>query len=309
MGDKKECAGLRNGVVLLLTLSVIVAMLATIGVLFAYLEKSKNEAYSVAAFVQANLLFRDGQQSIAQLLKNSAQDKELKNEMLETLYFAPITMQDEENKERFISIDCTALNSGVNINWLEYENNSSEEAQSLYRLARTLFDRLAEEHNIKNSAALLSKIKSDIFAQEETQAFLEQTKGIISLSQLQKIARDYRFEEDDAGIEEIAWEKYFSFDQKSLSIDAGFLSPELISLLFEIELDVVQNDWVEGDDLQAFIEKNGGDLSLFQEKIFKTEPSERMKCRINYGYQNGVYAMGFEYLEGKAGKFEFYGKQ
>ncbi len=304
---------MRSGIALLITLSVIAVMLVSVGVIFAYLEKSKNEATYMSALVQASLLFRDGKESIEGLLKNVSQDKELKKNILDTLYFAPITMQAEEDKERFATLNCTPLENGININWLGLENNSSEESQNLYRMAQLVFDRLSEQHDIIDSAALLMKIKNAVGNTVETkeisQAFIEQTKGIISLSQLQSIAREYQFESDDMNTEKIEWGKYFSFDQNSTSMDAGYLSPELISLLFDIELDMVQNDWMAGDELQPFIASHGGDLSLYQEKIFQAHPAERMRCRIQYGHQGGIYAMGFNYLEGKAEKFEFYGKQ
>jgi hypothetical protein len=143
----------------------------------------------------------------------------------------------------------------------------------------------------------------------QNQGRLERKKGIINLSQLQDIVRDYRFETDDDSVDEIIWEDYFSFSPKSKMVDANYLSAELISIFFDIQLEVVKEEWIEGDDLKTFVSSHGGNMARYNSKLFSTEVVERMKCRATYGYQSRVYAMGFEYIDQKAEKFEFYGEQ
>ncbi len=302
---------MRRGVVLFITLSVIAAMLAMVGVIFAYLEKSRDSASYTAALIQADLLFRDSKDTIAALLKQGAEDKETKKTILDTLYLAPITLQAEENEEMFTMLYCQPLDKGVNINWLGMEENSS--AQLRYNTAQTLFDELAERYNLQDSALLLKRIREAIDGQDgsnaQTQDKFTQKKGILTLSQMQDIVRDYRFEADDAAVEDIVWEKYFSFDSQDSVMDGSYLSAELIASLFDMELDLVKEEWLEGDDLKKFVAGQGGDMSRYNAKLFAAEAIERMNCRISYGYQGNVYALGFDYLEGKAEKFEFYGKQ
>ncbi len=311
MDGMQEMKRMRKGVVLFITLSVITAMLVLVGAIFAYLEKSRDNASYTSAVIQADLIFRDGKDVISALLKKGAKEKEIKKTILDTLYLAPVTIQAEEDDEMFITLDCQPLDKGVNINWLGLENNSS--AQLFYDTAQTVFDRLIEAYNIQDASLLLSHLRYAIDGEENAEARsqgrLEQKKGIIKVSQMQKIARAYRFEADDDAVENIAWDKYFSFDAESMAIDGNYLSAELIALLFDMELESVKEEWFEGDDLKAFVSSNGGDMSQYNTKLFSSEMIERMGCRISYGYQGNVYALGFDYLEGKAEKFEFFGKQ
>lgn len=302
---------MRRGVVLFITLSIIAAMLAMVGVIFTYLKKSRDNASYTAAMIQADLLFRDGRDTITALLKKGEKDKELKKTILDTLYLAPVTLQSEANEELFATLACRPLDAGVDINWLGFENNSS--AQELYGAAQSTFDRVIETYNVQNAAVLLSRIIQAVTEEEdstgEAQGRLEQKKGIISLSQMQAIARDYRFEEDDPAVEEIIWEHYFSFDPTSAKIDGNYLSAELVASLFDIDLEFVKEEWFEGDKLKEFVSSHGGDMSQYNKKLFAEEVIERMRCQISYGYQGNVYAFGFDYLEGKAEKFDFFGKQ
>lgn len=311
MERMQEMNRMRRGVVLFITLSVIAAMLVLVGAIFAYLEKSRDNASYTSAVIQADLIFRDSKDVISALLKSGEKDKEIKKTILDTLYLAPVTLQAEDDNETFITLDCQPLDKGININWLGLENNSS--AQLFYDTAQSVFDRLIDIYNIQDAGLLLSRIRYAIDEEDnygvQVQGRLEQKKGIISLSQIQNIARAYRFEADDDAVENIIWDRYFSFDAQSMTTDGNYLSAELIALLFEMELESVKEEWFEGDDLKAFVSSNGGDMSQYNTKLFAPEMIERMGCRITYGYQGNVYALGFDYLEGKAEKFEFFGKQ
>ena len=311
MDKTKNIVRMRQGVVLFITLSVIVAMMALVGVIFSYLDKSRENASHTAALIQADLIFRDSKVAIDTLLKKGSKDKKVKREILDILYLASVTIQAEENEAMFTTLDCQPLDNGVDINWLGLEDNSS--AQALYTSAQITFDLLVDKYNIRDASRLLSLIKSAIGdaeeSEEQNQGRLGQRKGIMNLSQFNIIVRDYRFEVDDSKIEEILWEEYFSFGVQSSMIDGNYLSAEFIALFFEMELDTVREEWFEGDDLKAFISSFGGDSSRYDEKIFSTEAIERMECQVIYGYQGIVYAMGFDYIEGRAEKFEFYGKQ
>jgi hypothetical protein len=302
---------MRKGVVLFITLSVIAAMLAMVGVIFAYLEKSRANASYTAALIQADLLLSDSRDTITALLKKGDKDKEVKKTILSTLYLAPVTLQAEENEELFATLSCRPMDGGIDINWLGLENNSS--ALYMYEAAQSVFDQLVERYNVQNAALLLSRIMQALTGEgdsgEGRQGRLEQKKGIIDLFQIKEIVRSYRFEEDDSSVEEINWESYFTFDPQSKMVDGNYISAELIASYFDIELDFVKEEWFEGDDLKIFVAGHGGDASKYNSKLFSPEALERMRCRISYGYQGNVYAFGFDYLEGEAEKFEFFGKQ
>ncbi len=301
---------MRQGVVLFITLSVIAAMLALVGVIFTYLEKSKDDAAHTSSLIQADLLFRDSKDAISKLLKKSGKDKEMRKTVLDMLYLAPVALQAEEN-DAYATIFCQPLDNGVNINWLGLENNST--AHGLYNAAQIVFDQLIDQYDIQNASLLLSRILYAIDPENlpppDHQGRLEQKKGIISLSQIHSIVREYSFEADDTAVEKIPWESYFTFGMGSDVIDGNYISAKLISLLFEMEFPTVEEEWIEGDSLKEFITDQGGDISRYDDKLFSEEIVERMRCLVNYGYQDKSYAFGFDYLEGRAERFEFYGKQ
>jgi len=301
---------MRKGIVLFITLSVIVAMLALVGVIFSYLDKSKKNASETAALIQANLFYHDSNQAVKGLLQKASKDKEMKDTVLSTLYLAPITIQPEEG-DIFVTIECSPLNKAVNINWLGYEDNAS--MQLHFVTVHRVFSRLVEEYDISNATLLLEKITEAIKAEgsvvSENPTRLMQKKGIISLQQLQKIVRDYQFETDDPKIDAIAWEKFFSFDKESTLMDANYLSAELIAILFDLELESVTEEWFEGDELKSLIASVGADASLYNKNLYSEVLTERMHCNVTYSYQDEIYSFGFDYLEEKAEKFEFYGKQ
>jgi len=301
---------MRKGVVLFITLSVIAAMLAMIGVIYSYLSRSKDNAAYTAALIESNLLFRDSQDAISKILDKTKDDKDMRKGVLDMLYLAPLTLQADGSDE-YATLSCRPLNSGIDINWLGLEDNTT--AQPLYQLALSTFDTIVDKYEISNGSLLLSQliahIKSSDDLREEYQGRLEQKKGIIELSQLKSIIREYRFKSGDMGRDEIPWGDYFSFDIEATTIDANYISAELLSLIFDIEFSSVSDDWFMGGDLKQFVIDNGGDVSKYNKKIFKKEPKDSMSCRVIYGYQDSSYAFEFKYLEGRAVEFDFFGKQ
>jgi hypothetical protein len=301
---------MRKGVVLFITLSVIAAMLALVGAIFSYLDKSKKDASLTTALIQSNLLYRDASEVLKTSLGKAGKDQNMKDTVFDMLYFTPITFKPEKS-DLFAMINCKPLANGVNINWLGFENNSSKQMQFI--AAQTVLDRILEQNNIQDATLLREKLRSQLnsenSATSESQNRLSQKKGIITLEQLKTTARDYRFGADDPAIERIEWEKFFSFSDPEVLIDANYLSAELIAILFEMELEFVQKEWIQGDDLKEFLETNGADISTYSNKLFSDKPIEQMYCRINYGHQEHTYAFGFEYIAGRGENFEFYGEQ
>ena len=293
---------MRQGVVLLITLSVVVAMLALVGVIFSYLQKSRDNASYTTALIQADILFRDSKDAIEQLLKKSEKDKEIRKGIFDLLYTAPMTLQMDDN-ETYVTLTCKPLGSGVNINWLKVEGNAT--AEQLRAMAESTIDYIVERYEISDGGLLISKISDKIIPKSD----LGKKKGIINLSQLENIVRDYRFESDDVAKSAIPWGRYFSFDLDGTTIDANYISAELLSQLFDIDISLVEEEWFEGDDLKQFLSTQGGNISRYNEKIFTAEPQERMRCRVMFGYAEASYAFEFKYIEGRATEFDFYGKQ
>ena len=76
---------MRSGIVLFITLSVIVAMLALVGVIFSYLDKVKQNASNSAAIIQANLFFADTNNAVNTILKRVGNSKDKRETILSTL--------------------------------------------------------------------------------------------------------------------------------------------------------------------------------------------------------------------------------
>ena len=108
----------------------------------------------------------------------------------------------------------------------------------------------------------------------------------------------------------IPWERYFLFTKqtsKTIKIDGVYLTPEFISVTFDIPLEIVKESWVMGESkLQSFLTEN----SIFQpidKKIYSEKALNAMHCEETYAYRDGFYKIKFDYIEGRSGNFEFNG--
>jgi len=291
---------LRKGIALLITLTVIASLMALIGVAFSYLEKAKKDSSSSGAIIQANIFYSDLSRTLQQLLKGKNA-----NDVLSMLYLAPQTIQAKEG-EFFVSLGCTPLSNAIDINWFALQEDAKN--QKKYHLITTLFDAIVSHYDIQNSARLLELIMEDIEGSNES-IRLKQKKGILSLKQFNTILNRYFVETGDTKVFDVAWAKYFSFVSKDSNVDSKYLSAELISLLFELDRALVEEEWVEGENLDTFLRQNGAVMELYDKKIFSNTLLKRMKCTSAYSYNSNVYRFSFNYFDGKVEYFEFYAKQ
>ncbi len=297
---------MRKGVVLFITLSVIVAMLTLVGVIFSYLDRAKQNTSYSGAIIQSNLFLADTSRAIEKILKRVGNDKAKRETILTTLYSAPMTLQPDESG-LFITVECRPLDNRVNINWLGYENNSSMELQ--YTIAQELFDTLVDRYSIDNPSLLLESILLAISGERVESSRLKKRAGIVTLSQLEEIVREYQLQNGDRGVEKIRWESFFGFDRDATLIDGNYISAELLSAIFDIDVALVKDEWFEGDNLREFVVSSGGDISKYNKKIFSPKLIERIHCSVMYSYLDEVYSFGLDYLEERSEKFEFYAKQ
>ena len=205
------------------------------------------------------------------------------------------------------------FHNAVNINWLGSGNDP--EMKEPYVLAQTVFDFLVQEHDLEDGMRLQEMILEEIGTQEgalqKRYSRFREKNGIISYQQFAAIVNRYQFEADDTKVSLIPWEKYFSFSGSSKVVDAEYSSPELIALMFEIDLVSVQ-EWYEDparSNLETFITMNGGNYAK-REKILAGEKFvEESACSVSYEVAGEPYRFSFEYVQGEAKYFEFYGKQ
>ena len=295
----------REGFALLVTLSVLAVIMALTTVLLSYLDEVKEDASQTKALIQANVLYADITNIFNDLKVN-------KKALFSTLYLAPFPIASEDGKF-MMTLSCKPLASGVNINWLGGSNEP--QMQEPYQLAQNIFDRLVEEYDLEDGMRLQEMILEEISgnrgsAQEEYSRF-RQKKGIISYQQFTAIVNRYQFETDDPIVGQIPWDKYFSFSSTSGVVDVEYSSPELIALMFEIDVESVQ-EWYEDparSDLKTFLTMNGIDYGKRKNLLAGGKFIDESECTVSYESNKMPYQFRFEYVRGEAKYFEFYGKQ
>jgi len=294
----------RQGFALLLTLSVLSVVIALTMVLLSYFDEVHQDASDTKALIQADVYYADIS-SIFQRFKN-------KKALFSVLYRSPLPLRTPDGRFSLM-LRCKPLSAGVNINWLGGKNSGVKNTEGREELAQELFDELAQEYDIEDAGRLQELIFQEIGTKNrlntKEQSRLHQKNGIISYQQFEGLVSRYQFEVDDPKIGAVPWQKYFSFSLRTDKIDAEYSSPELISYLFDIDLASVR-EWVadiEKVSLANFVQNNGGDYAqrkaLLADKVFLDET----ECFVHYGSSGTQYSFRFEYMQGEAKHFEFYG--
>jgi Tfp pilus assembly major pilin PilA len=294
----------RQGFALLLTLSVLSVIISLTMVLLSYFQEVQEDAGETKALIQADLYYADIT-SIFQRFKD-------KKTLFSVLYRTALPLNTPDGRFSLL-LHCAPLSKGVNINWLGLENNSTNEV--FQSVARELFDLLAQDYDIEDAGRLQEMLYEEIRGKNgfvfREQSRLHQKKGIISYQQFAEIISRYQFEVDDPKIGTVPWEKYFSFSPGSEKIDAQYSSPELLAYLFDMEFSTTQ-EWtsaIERDTLENFVETNGGDYAQRKSILAGKEFLDETECTVSYVLNAERYSFRFEYMQGEAKHFEFYGKQ
>jgi hypothetical protein len=173
-----------------------------------------------------------------------------------------------------------------------------------------LFEFLEEAYKIEDMDRLLELIYLEIGHIEnsdESQRRLIQKNGIISYRQFTEIIKRYEMEVDDQKVSKVPWASYLSFAKKSEKIDAEYASIPLISFLFDLDIRSVR-EWMysrEKPSLAIFVDNNGGDYNARKDVLASGKFLEASYCTVYYG---AGYKFTFDYIEGEAKYFEFYGK-
>lgn len=297
----KQKVAKKQGFALIITLSVLMVIIALTTVLLSYFSKVREDVDTTQALLQANVFYAD----ILTQFKRFSNQKTLFNR----LYKFPVSLRTPDGRFS-ITVRCEPIAKGLNINWLALEEDSSK--QALYNEATALFELFAQEYRFEDSDRLLEMIlleigKSGKYVTRE-QRRLRQKDGIISYQQFADIISRYQLEVDDPRVSRVPWDKYFSFSGKAQRIDAEYSSPELLALLFDIDIRTVR-EWyyaVEKESLRTFVEDNNYGIytqksGLLANGAFLGESY----CMVTYGKG---YKFSFKYIEGEAKNFEFYGK-
>ena len=290
----------QKGFALIITLSVLSVVIALTVVLLSYFNEVKEDADTTKALIQADVYYSD---IVGQFNKFAK-----KNSLFNQLYRRSVPLRTGDGRFSMV-LRCNPLSTGVNINWLALERG--EKKQHLFQEAQLLFDTLAQEYNLEDPDRLLEMILLEIglgkrFVKPE-QSRLIQKNGIISYQQFSGILNRYEMEVDDLKVGRVPWRKYFSFSLKSEKIDAEYSSAELISFLFDIDLKTVR-EWKRSfpkPSLVSFVNDNAGDYNGKKNLLAGSTFLGESRCSVNYG---GGYKFTFDYIQGEAKYFEFYGK-
>lgn len=300
----------RQGFALMITLSVLSVIIGLTMVLLSYFEEVQQDSSNTKALIQADVYYTN--------ITNIFQGFKDKKTLFPVLYRTSLPLRTPEGEFSLV-LNCDPLYKGVNINWLGLGNNSQKAA--LYTVAQDLFDVLAQDYDIEDAGRLQEILIEEIGNTEKSmvkeQSRLHPKNGIISYQQFTDILTRYQFEADDPKIGSVPWRKYFSFSSKAEKIDGEYSSPELISYLFDIDLSVVE-EWASSTEteletekvsLEDFVRVNGGDYAKRATILAGKTFLEATECSVGYAFAEEQYRFRFEYIEGEAKHFEFYGKQ
>jgi len=293
----------REGFALLITLSVLTVIIGLTTILLSYFDEVREDASQTKALIQANVYYGD----IIKVFNGFKNKKAL----FSRLYIASYSTVSEDGRFQ-LSLACKPLANAVNINWLESDNDPK--MREAYVLAQTVFDFLVQEYDLEDGMRLqemlIEEIRSEEHSGQGVSSRFRQKKGIISYQQFAAIVSRYQFEVDDKKVSQVPWDRYFSFLVSSKVIDAEYSSAELISLMFEIDLQSVQ-EWYSDpakSNLQTFIKDNGGDYAAKTKILAGSNFIQESTCMVSYRTAGEPYRFSFEYVQGEAKYFEFYGK-
>lgn len=291
---------MRKGFALLITLSVLAVLIGLTGVLLSYFDEVRKDASATKALIQGNLYYTD----IRKIIKGFKEKKTL----FSTLYLMPVPLTSPDG--RFdILLQCHPRANGVNINWLGKENDPKMAEQ--FTLVQNLFESIVQTYDLEDAERLEEMLLAEIWGEDlfiqKPNSRLFQKNGIISFKQFEQILQRYQFETDDQKVSQIPWEKYFVFGDSGTLVDGDYLSAELIAMLFDIDLETVRDEWVEGGmKLKDFVQQMGGS---YNDKLYAKKFIEEAKCSVQYAYQDERFEFTFIDSQGEVKDFEFNGKQ
>ncbi len=294
----------RQGFALLITLSVLAVIIALTTVLLSYFEEVKQDASDTKALIQADVYYTN--------ITNIFQGFKNKKTLFSVLYSTELPLRTPEGRFS-LQLFCEPLYKGVNINWLGLDNSAQKAAY--ISVAQELFEAIAQDYNLQDPGRLNEMLLEEIggkkkFVQRE-QSRLHQKNGIISYKQFSDIISRYQFEVDDPEIGVVPWKKYFSFSPEADKVDAEYSSPELLAYLFDMDVSTVE-EWtslVDKGTLENFVRENGGDYEKRKSILAGETFLEAAECSVHYAMADEQYGFRFEYIQGEAKYFEFYGKQ
>jgi len=292
----------KKGFALILTLSVLAVIMSLTMVLLSYFDEVRQDATDTKALIQADLYYTN--------IVNTFNKFKNKQTLFDVLYKSPLPLVSPDGKFKLM-LNCQPMNKGININWLGLQSSIKDVKK--YQIAQDIFSKLVQSYKVVDGTRLFEMIleemgkSEDIYSKDNRQR-LQKKKSIVSYLQFSDIISRYQFEVDDTNINSIPWKQYFSFFPKADKINIEYSSTALISLLFDIDITIV-NEWYstieERVPLSVMVNDNGGNYKEFS-TILNSKSSGATNCNINYSVAGKYYKFKFDYIEGEARYFEFF---
>ena len=291
---------MRPAITLFITLAVIVAMLALVGVTFSYLSEARAKAQDKSALIEANLIYADVSNAVSRFVGKKPSVGTLSN-----IYKIPITIKEEKGPFNLLAA-CAPLRAAIPIMWLSQKGGAKNDEKEA--LASSVLEEIGLKNQFKDTQKLKSMISRAVdsvysinFGKESR---LKRAKDYFSYVEFKKILDSYYLSENDPNVYKVNWKQFFSFGQNYKSLDGNFLSAKLISIIFGVDERIVQEDFKSGH-LAQFVRENGLDEELYKSDIFAKGPVVAMECSANYSFGKGSYSLKFKYIDGKVEGFEF----
>jgi len=290
----------RPAITLFITLAVIVAMLALVAVVFGYLSEARAKAQDKAALIQGNIIYADAVDTLKRFIGKKPSINTLKS-----IYTIPLTVSQEKGDFSML-IACSPTHAAIPITWFSKKSGSKD--QDRRNLANRIFEEITTQGEIREPETLLRLIEDAIDSKENIEfgkaTRLEKKRKYLGYRAFQKVLNEYRLQSRDTKAYKIPWNLYFSFGEDYRAIDGNFMSAKLISIIFEIPKEIVQEDFKSGE-LKSFLLENGADIKLYESELFAKKADVAMKCSTSYRFSKGGYSFSFKYNNGKVDNFEF----
>ncbi len=294
----------RPAITLFITLAVIVAMLSLVGIVFAYLSEAKTKARDKSALIESNLIYADAIDTLKSFL-----GKKPSSNTLERIYSIPLSVSEVDGPFTMM-VACSPSCAAIPITWFS-EKGDKKINRRRFGEASRVFETITTQARLKDPELLLSLITKAIDSKREflfgVEGRLNHNPKYLGYPQFKSILAEYLLETDDKNVYNINWKSYFSFGEECKAIDGDFLSSKLVSLLFGIDEQIVQEDFKSGH-LKEFLQSNQEDMELYNSGLFATDPKNplvAMKCNVSYTFAGGNYSFNFKYKNGKVDSFEF----
>jgi len=309
----------KRGIALFITLLIIASILSIVAVSFSYLEKVQKDAGKVSALIQGNLLYKN----TTEILKKYFPKGKADSKKLQMLYSLPLTIEEQESGFS-INLNCKPLIVGVPIRWLDedFDKNTTQKFELSKKVLSYILEKYEIEEPNRLEELIFGAITGQIAYEREYEPRLKPKNGIYSKREFDKILLDYRMRYDDDKVFRVPWDKYFVFVDvtKQATIDGEYITPELISAIFDIPLESVKDDWrpksissiddidiySEPQTLKSYLSDSG--IGGFDKRLFSKKALNVMHCQERYSYRDRFYGFSFDYSEGRSKNFEFNGE-